>query len=204
MRIRPSGFKRSLERLQGHESVTLARQCVPRRGRVRGVDMHRTFVGTVALASLLACVGTRGEPGPEGPPGPPGTFSGTFDGGVTFNGNVNVNGNVTASNMLAVEAFTGWLTNSADFTSSGSTLPTKLKYTDIRQNSAPSVFRMELDGSLTILKPGVVTLTASYDALARSATSYATLEAKVNATRLAFSLSPGGNWAENIINIRWK
>lgn len=166
--------------------------------------MHRTFVGTVALASLLACTGPKGDPGLEGPPGPPGTFSGTFDGGVTFNGNVNVNGNVTAENMLAVEAFTAWLTNSADFTSSASTLPTKLKYTDIRQNSAPSVFRMELDGSLTVLKPGVVTLTASYDALAPSGVSYATLEAKVNATRLAFSLSPGGSWAENIINIRWK
>src|SRR4051812_42928075 len=95
-----------------------------------------------ALALAMACAGPagpKGDPGDKGDQGiqgPPGTFSGTF------NGNVTITGTVSAANLLTTEAFTGWLTNNTDFTAPTGATPVILKFTDVKQNTNASVFRM--------------------------------------------------------------
>jgi hypothetical protein len=154
--------------------------------------------GTLAALALaaMACQGPQGPAGAPGPKGdqgiqgPPGTFSGTFNGDVT------VNGAITATNLLATEAFTGWLTNSADFTGPTGATPVILKFTDVKVNTNAAVFRMELDGTLTILKPGVVNLNATFDAV--GPTGYVSEVIKVNGADQAYSLAPanGTTWAQ--------
>ena len=158
----------------------------------------------VALSAMtaLACTGTQGPAGPQGDKGdqgiqgPPGTFSGTFTGNASFTGNVAITGTVSASNLLTTEAFTGWLTNNTDFVAAAGTTPVIHKFTDVKQNTNSSVFRMELDGTLTILKPGLVNLTATFDAIGPA--PYVWEVIKVNGTDQAYTLAPanGTTWAQ--------
>src|SRR3954471_22675007 len=164
--------------------------------------MHCRILALSAVVTLaLACqgpAGPQGVAGPQGPAGtqgPPGTFSGTFNGDVTITGNAAISGTVSASNLLTVESFTGWLTNSADFTAPAGTTPVIIKFTDVKQNTNTSVFRMELDGTLTILRPGVINLTATFDAIGPA--GYVTEYIRVNGTDQAYTLGPanGSTWA---------
>jgi hypothetical protein len=175
--------------------------------------MLSRFVAPFALLALvLACTGPTGPEGPQGPKGdpgtqgPPGTFSGTFTGDITISGNAAISGRVTGSNILATEAFTAWLTNATDFTAPNGSAAVKLKYTDVKQNSDPTVFRPELDGSLTILKAGVVTFTASFDTIGTGTPNYVQADLYVNATREAVSLTPanGSTWAQVTVSLYWK
>ena len=75
-----------------------------------------------------------------------------------------VNGNIKANNMLTVEVYSAWLTNAADFSGSSSGSDTNLKYTNLVQNTNTSVFSMNNStGVLTILKAGVINLSAQFD-----------------------------------------
>jgi hypothetical protein len=159
----------------------------------------------MAVAAALACSGPKGDPGPQGDPGPTGPQgpAGTFSG--TFNGNVTIQGAVSATNILGVETFTAWLTNAADFTAPTGTAPARLKYTDVKQNTNTAIFQPELDGNLTILKPGVISFTASFDAIGTG--NFVRTGIRLNDTQdLGYSLSPsnGSNWAQVTETIHWK
>ncbi|HZN94235.1 MAG TPA: hypothetical protein VFB81_16090 [Myxococcales bacterium] len=172
--------------------------------------MIRPPIAVLVLAAVLACAGPKGDQGEQGPigptgaQGPAGTFSGTFTGNATFTGNVAISGSVTANNLLTTEAFSGWLTNAADFTAPAGGTLVLVKYTDVKQNSNPSVFRMELDGTLTILKPGVVNITASFDAIGPA--GYITIYLRLNGNDLAYSLAPanGTTWAQPTVSTSYK
>lgn len=163
-----------------------------------------------ALAMAMACAGAQGPEGPvgpagpAGPQGPAGTFSGTFTGDITVTGNAAIAGNVTAANLLTTEAFTGWLTNSSDFTAPAGTTPILLKFTDVKQNTNGAVFRMELDGTLTILKPGVVNVLATFDATGPN--NYVGGRMNLNGALIALSLAPanGTNWGQVTIQSNYK
>ncbi|HEX5745351.1 MAG TPA: hypothetical protein VFZ09_03845 [Archangium sp.] len=104
-----------------------------------------------------------------------------------------------------VEAFTSWLTNAADFTSSSSSSHLKLKYTNVRQNSALDVFELQTDGSLRILKAGVVSLSASYDAIPTSGARYVEMMILINGAIVAQSVGANtGDWTQVATHINWK
>lgn len=108
-----------------------------------------------------------------------------------------VNGNIKADNLLSTEAFSAWLTNASDFTGSSSTTATNLKYTDLKQNSNSSVFSMNNStGELTILKAGVVNLSAQFDFINSSGSGWTIMDISWNGTLQTRPLASNtGTWA---------
>ena len=114
-----------------------------------------------------------------------------------------VNGDILASNMLSVEAFHGLLVNAADFTGSGSSADVNLEYTNVSQNSAPAVFSMGANGALTILKPGVIEVSAQYNVIYPS--GYSRMDIRINGSGKTTALAAGvNNWQNVQGHLSWK
>ncbi|HYO55714.1 hypothetical protein [Archangium sp.] len=173
---------------------------------------------TSASGQTFACNGAQG---PKGDPGPGNAdpaqviLNGTARQVADFNisgtggigGDLTVGGQVLASNILTAAAFTASLTNSADFTTPSGSTSANLKYTQVKQNSRPDVFAMQTDGSLKILKPGVISLTANFDVIVQSGAGYAQVEIYVNGTQATFTLAQSVNgtyWSQCSATLNWK
>ncbi|HPJ52875.1 MAG TPA: hypothetical protein PLF80_08105 [Flavobacteriales bacterium] len=104
-----------------------------------------------------------------------------------------VNGDILASNMLSVEAFHGLLVNAADFTGSGSSADVNLEYTNVSQNSAPAVFSMGANGALTILKPGVIEVSAQCRVLTPNSTltPFTRMDIRINGSYKTIAVGGG-------------
>ena len=114
-----------------------------------------------------------------------------------------VNGDILASNMLSVEAFHGLLVNAADFTGSGSSADVNLEYTNVSQNSAPAVFSMAANGALTILKAGVIEVSAQYNVIYPS--GYSRMDIRINGSGKTTALAAGvNNWQNVQGHLSWK
>ena len=122
-----------------------------------------------------------------------------------------VAGKIKATNMLDVASLHAWLANAADFAAPVvNASQINLKYTTIKQNSDATVFAPQADGSITILKAGVVNMHAGYDVVSRSTGAvYATIVAYVNTSAIANSLVHSINattpyWQECEVSAVWK
>ena len=116
---------------------------------------------------------------------------------------LHVAGNIKADNMLSVEAFHGLLQNAADFTGSTSTGNVNLEYTNVSQNSAPAVFSMAANGALTILKAGVIEVSAQYNVIYPS--GYSRMDIRINGSGKTTALAAGvNNWQNVQGHLSWK
>jgi hypothetical protein len=105
------------------------------------------------------------------------------------------------------EAFTAWLTNAADYTAPAGAAAVTLRYTNVRQNSAAAVFSPQADGSIVILKAGVVDLSVSFDVITAAGFNYAQMDCLVNGTVITNTLAHsagGGFWGQVHGNLHWK
>ena len=97
----------------------------------------------------------------------------------------------------------GLLQNAADFTGSTSTGNVNLEYTNVSQNSAPAVFSMAANGALTILKAGVIEVSAQYNVIYPS--GYSRMDIRINGSGKTTALAAGvNNWQNVQGHLSWK
>lgn len=110
---------------------------------------------------------------------------------------------------LSVHNFLAHLSNPADFTGGSSGDWVNMKYTSTKpssQNTSSSVFQMQADGRLLILKAGSVVIAANADVIARSGVNYAQMGIYVNDVQLQLVLAHSagaGYWSQLSANASW-
>lgn len=113
----------------------------------------------------------------------------------------------SAAGGLAVEAFTASLVNASDFTGPNGTSPVNLRYTNVAQNSNAAVFSPQADGTLRILKAGVISATANFNAIVAAGSGYAQITSLINGTPIAFALghsASGSFFTQVSTTLHWK
>ncbi len=106
---------------------------------------------------------------------------------------------IYADEAPSFQALTSYLTNAADFTTPNTTTPINMKYTNVQQNTAPSLLQVNADGSITVAKAGFISLTANADVIVETGVPYALIALYLNGALVNETLahSAGANyWAQ--------
>lgn len=105
------------------------------------------------------------------------------------------------------EIYHSYLTNAGDFTGPTGSTPVLMKYNAPRQAIDPTVFEVQADGSIKVLRSGIADITVSADVITATAGSYAEIHIAVNGSTQSWALahSAGSNyWSQMTAHLVWR